>query len=212
MKKSEKILLAISAISLVLFLLVLVNLYQNSALKLIDLKINSAITTIQIQSLIEISKVAGIIIDPEPMIIFGLILSVLVWFIYSKKESALLFFSMLFSGGLILMIKETLKIARPENSLIQNTFLSFPSGHTTITIVLLGIFCYWILKSKRKRFYKSLVLIASALITLIVGFSRIYLNAHWFSDVLAGLFLGTFILTTILLIKIILGKNKREKI
>jgi undecaprenyl-diphosphatase len=202
MKKREKILITISAISLLVFILILLNIMIKGPLTTLDLKLNSLMSNIQTPNLINLAKIVGVIIDPEPMIIFGIILSVLLWFLYSKKEALFLFFSMFTSGILIIAIKETIRITRPENSLIQNTFLSFPSGHTAISIVLFGIFCYWILKSHRKKILKSLVLIASIILILIVGFSRIYLNAHWFSDVLAGLCLGSFILTLGLFIKI----------
>jgi undecaprenyl-diphosphatase len=208
MEKNEKILITLSAITLILFILLVLNISTTNSINVINYKINSEIQNIQTPNLIEISKVIGIIIDPAPMIIFGIILSILLWFLYSKKEASFLFLSMLTSGILIILIKQTVRISRPENSLIQNTFLSFPSGHTTIAIVLLGIFCYWILKSRRKKIYKYLVLIASALISLIVAFSRIYLNAHWFSDVLAGFCLGAFILTLSLFIKIKYFKSK----
>jgi len=201
MKKREKILITISLIALILFALILLDIITNGPLTLLDIKINHLIPLIQISSLITLSKIIGIVLDPEPMIIFGILLSGVLWLVYSKKESYFLFLSMLFSGALVLAIKETVRIARPENSLVENTLLSFPSGHTAISIVLLGILCYWMFKSNKSRKAKSITLTAAILISLIIGLSRLYLNAHWFSDVLAGLCLGTFILTTGFILK-----------
>ncbi len=202
MKKAEKVLITISTIFLILFILILISLVIQGPLKLLDLKINAIMPSIQTPDLVNISKAIGLIIDPDYMVPISLFLSILIWFFYSKKEGVFLFISMLISAGLIVGLKETIRIARPENSLIENSFLSFPSGHTAIIIVLLGIFCYWIIKSNKNRLEKYLAILISSIILGVVSFSRIYLNAHWFSDILAGFCLGAIVLTASLFIRI----------
>jgi undecaprenyl-diphosphatase len=170
-------------------------------MKNLDSTTNALMTQLQIPSFITISKVIGTIIDPEYMIILGLIIAGLIWFLSSKREATFLAMTMILTGVLTIGIKETIRVQRPTNSLIENSFLSFPSGHITITIVLLGIISYWIIKRYNSNIVKIITFSLATFLAMIVGFSRVYLNAHWFSDVLAGLFLGIFILSTCLGLK-----------
>ncbi|MBU2233477.1 phosphatase PAP2 family protein, partial [Patescibacteria group bacterium] len=46
---------------------------------------------------------------------------------------------------------------------------------------------------------------------MLVGFSRIYLKVHWFSDVMAGFTLGLFWLTFLILIFAVVIKLFKDK-
>ena len=73
---------------------------------------------------------------------------------------------------------------------------SFPSGHTTAIVVLAG--CVLLLAgpflSTRGR---SWFWILAPLIALAVGLSRLYLDQHWLSDVLASWALGVLIVSIV---------------
>jgi undecaprenyl-diphosphatase len=60
---------------------------------------------------------------------------------------------------------------------------SMPSGHSAMSMSVLGILALMVQKS---RFW----VIVSILASLLIGFSRIYLGVHWFTDVLVGWFIG----------------------
>lgn len=69
---------------------------------------------------------------------------------------------------------------------------SFPSGHTTGAMAVYGIIAYAVLRdvdSPRARFDVAFV---AAVLILLIGFSRIFLNVHFASDVAAGLLVGLF--------------------
>ncbi|HNX27947.1 MAG TPA: phosphatase PAP2 family protein [Syntrophomonadaceae bacterium] len=71
---------------------------------------------------------------------------------------------------------------------------SFPSGHATLSMAFYGFIIYLLLaESKKSRKKKNLAGFLVVLIFLI-GLSRIYLNVHYATDVLAGYILGIIFL------------------
>ena len=66
---------------------------------------------------------------------------------------------------------------------------SFPSLHATLSIAVYGMLSA-ILAHDRSPRVQVLVWSLAGLVTLIVGASRIYLGAHWPTDILGGYALG----------------------
>lgn len=91
----------------------------------------------------------------------------------------------LFVGG----IKSSIQRPRPVaiyDGLVQ---YSFPSGHATMSVVLYGTLAFLLAYGQPVAWRRRVGFAALTLIGLI-SFSRIYLGAHWLSDVLAGLAFG----------------------
>lgn len=68
--------------------------------------------------------------------------------------------------------------------------LSFPSGHATLTVVLFGIVAVLVAHDRSPLTKAGIFSLAVPLIGA-VAFSRIYLGAHWMSDVVGGIAFGT---------------------
>ena len=97
-------------------------------------------------------------------------------------------------GGMLL--NELLKIAVHRN---RPFFLdpyghwsgySFASGHTIGATLLYGQLALFVLPALKSRQWRRVTIIFTALLILLVGFSRIALGAHYLSDVLGGITLG----------------------
>lgn len=118
-----------------------------------------------------------------------LIILLLVWSGFRRPAllSAGLFLS---CATAVQAIKWLIHRPRPINDLYDGlSDFSFPSGHATnLTATLLVLFwlCRLALKPKSQRTAAAVLIF----IAITVGFSRVYLRAHWLSDVIAGHFLA----------------------
>ncbi len=82
---------------------------------------------------------------------------------------------------------------RPPDSLVATTGASFPSGHSaTAAVVALGlVFLFAPIVKRRWHWFGA----AASWATLMAA-SRVYLRAHWFTDVVAGVALGAVVALT----------------
>jgi undecaprenyl-diphosphatase len=77
---------------------------------------------------------------------------------------------------------------------------SFASGHTIGATLLYGQIALFLIPLIKNRGGRVLVFSAATFVIVLVGFSRIALGAHYLTDVLAGMFLGSSWLTLCVLI------------
>ncbi|MDP9184586.1 MAG: phosphatase PAP2 family protein [Actinomycetota bacterium] len=78
--------------------------------------------------------------------------------------------------------------ARPLNPLVTPTGFSFPSGHAVATAsIAVALVLVTLPAGPRRRKWEFV----AAGFAFIMALSRVYLDAHWFSDVVAGTLLGT---------------------
>ena len=94
-------------------------------------------------------------------------------------------------GGMLLnvLLKDVFQRTRPSlhDPLVTLSTYSFPSGHTAGATVLYGVLaCYLVVARRGWRVRAAAVAGACAMVAL-VGLSRIYLGAHFLSDVLAAI-------------------------
>ncbi|WP_281165648.1 phosphatase PAP2 family protein [Liquorilactobacillus sicerae] len=93
-------------------------------------------------------------------------------------------------GGYVFMeiIKLIFQRSRPVDPLKTVAGYSFPSAHTfEITLATL-MMVYW-LEHSRVRLYRLFELLAILMVFLVI-LSRLYLQAHYFSDILGGVLLA----------------------
>jgi membrane protein DedA with SNARE-associated domain len=94
------------------------------------------------------------------------------------------------TGGVVLnqLLKNLFARPRPffEHPLVLETSYSFPSGHATMSLIFYGMLAYFAVRALRTWRARTAVVFGAALLVLLIGFSRMYLGVHYFSDVVAG--------------------------
>jgi undecaprenyl-diphosphatase len=109
-----------------------------------------------------------------------------------RHAAVMVLLSVLSGVGLSNSLKAGFSRARPEfipQDMIVYT-ASFPSGHTTLSAVVYLTLGALLCRTQSSLAVKVYVLSIAAVLTVIVGISRVYLGVHWPTDVLAGWTLG----------------------
>lgn len=120
-----------------------------------------------------------------------------VGFVFHDTESKDIFFdsviaSILASGIITPTLKFVIGRERPNASVSSTSFHpfsgsdnSFPSGHATQAFAVASV-----ISAHSDQVWVS---VAAYTVAGLVGFARVYHNAHWTSDVTAGALIGTFV-------------------
>ncbi|MBI1915137.1 MAG: phosphatase PAP2 family protein [Planctomycetes bacterium] len=82
-----------------------------------------------------------------------------------------------------------------KDSWVYEANESFPSGHSSASIVLLGFLAYVAVRTCPRRVVRVILFAGAVVLILAIGFSRVYLGAHYFSDVVGGYCIGAAWLT-----------------
>ncbi len=119
------------------------------------------------------------------------------------------------TGGsvvLVLLLKALFARPRPyfEQPLLLETYYSFPSGHAMEAVVLYGMLAYFAVLALRTWQTRAAVVFGTSLLVLLIGFSRIYLGVHYFSDVVAGFAAGGMWLSTCITAMEFVRRGKRS--
>lgn len=107
---------------------------------------------------------------------------------YTLKVAAISLTSLLIMLGLKLLFQRH----RPLLPLLEPARgLSFPSGHSFMSVCFYGLLMIIIWKEEKYHpVTKWVLLILTMLFVILIGFSRIYLRVHYFTDVVAGFCIG----------------------
>ena len=119
-------------------------------------------------------------------------------------------------GGMLLnfVLKQLFVRQRPhfDDPLLTLTTYSFPSGHTLTATVFYGTLCALVIALGIPRSWRVLTIIVACVMILLVGFSRIYLGAHFLSDVLAAIAEGlAWLAICLLAVKELKRKRKGQQ-
>jgi membrane-associated phospholipid phosphatase len=131
----------------------------------------------------------------QPTMFFIVAITSLLLFIFKLRIEAIVL-SLSAAGSALSgsILKLLIDRPRPTSSLVRvSVWLSdksFPSNHVLVFTVFFGFLLYLLFFKAKRNVRDSLVSIILFLLISSIGVSRIYLGAHWASDVLGGYLLG----------------------
>ena len=149
------------------------------------------------------------------------VLAIIILFLFFKNYKSLIIFfaSLPFSQLVYSSIKVIIERPRPpiEHRLIEIGHYSFPSGHSTLSMVLYGLLIYFSWKYIKNLKVKYTLTTILCLLIFIIGFTRLWLCVHYLTDVIGGFSLGICIVYLCAIFdKLLTSKNqtiiKTEKI
>ena len=114
--------------------------------------------------------------------------------ILQRKRLSALLLALGLAGGVALSegLKAVFGRERPPEELqaVETLNASFPSGHSLLSAVFYLSIGVMLTRAFPQRRFKAYVIGVAVLLTLLVGLTRVYLAAHWATDVLAGWSVG----------------------
>lgn len=130
----------------------------------------------------------------ESKVILGLYFAMLFWLSWCRAWRTVWHWALLgiFYLGSVEIIKPLVHSLRPEGLYVMPKGFSFPSGHTTAAACL-GGFIAVLIASEMKRVYRWIPYLIITIIVVGIALSRIYLGAHWLTDIVGGLLLASSI-------------------
>jgi len=175
-----------------------------------DLWLAQNIQSISSDFLTSIMQGISFIFDSWLSYIMVVIISLLAWWRTGWKEAVLVVV-----GGILsatgALFKAIIDRPRPSSDLImifsESDRSSFPSGHSFFAMMVFGLVAYFAVTRLKKGILRTSVLLTAAGLILLVGISRIYLGAHWPSDIIGGYLYGVVFLTMLIWIDKVWNKK-----
>lgn len=130
----------------------------------------------------------------ETIKVLGVTALLVLWRAWRRDLHAVRLLAVVPAGMLLNVgLKNTFQRPRPtwEDPLVQLTTYSFPSGHAVASTVFYGAVCALVFTHARSPVLRVLAALAGVAMVLMVTFSRVYLGAHYLTDVVAGVAVGT---------------------
>lgn len=177
-------------ISILLFGVIAKNVMSADALTIIDVQLSHWLHS---QSSPGVTQCLLILTHlHDPITISFMVTFIAFYLIWKKKWYELLTVLTVVPGGMLinLLVKQVFERARPsfEHPLVMLTTYSFPSGHVAATTLFYGAIAALLISETTTRSRAIYILLIAFVMVIVVAFSRMYLGAHYLSDVLAAFF------------------------
>lgn len=136
----------------------------------------------------------------KPIVYIALL--VILYYVWDKRKAYKTIATLVSSMTINVISKAAFRFDRPDDSFgyaeVDETSYGLPSGHAQLSTTTWGALAAIVSKW-------GMITVGIAL-PLLIGFSRIYLVVHWFTDVLMGFGIGMIIVGTFMLIEEPVGK------
>jgi len=166
-----------------------------SGLAWMDVGVSAWVVTIHDEPFTSVAKLIAVLFDTTSMAVLSLAIGATLFLLKMKERALLLLGAMAGCAAILRALKTLIYSPRPPNGLMPEAGNSFPSGHVTSSVVLFGLLVFFAWQTWKSARIKVVSGSLVAVLVSFVGFTRVYLNVHWLTDVLAGYLLGMAWLT-----------------
>jgi undecaprenyl-diphosphatase len=124
--------------------------------------------------------------------------ALLFWLLKFYREAAYVILTAI-STPVDFIMKNIINRPRPTSNLVNvidnQASPSFPSGHVVFFTVFFGFLIVAMIVNRKINIYlRAIVIAISSILIVLISFSRVYLGAHWVSDVIGGYLVGFIVL------------------
>jgi len=132
----------------------------------------------------------------DPMTLIALALAVTAWLVWQRQFAWCAGWTMATAGNALLnpLLKIIFARARPvhDQAVVAASGFSFPSGHSSGSVVVYGMLAYGAVRllPQRHAAWRLPAVLAATATAFTVSSSRVFLQVHFPSDVLAGIASG----------------------
>jgi len=162
----------------------------------LDLTITRMIQQISFPLFSDFMELVSVSGDVEWGMISVALFMILAFLIKRKYDALFMLVSVAGTSIIGMVMKLVVGRPRPPEELLLNYpgYLkdsSFPSGHVLFYTGLYGFLLFLFYSHVKNTVLRNVLIIICFLLLILIGISRIYLGAHWFSDTLGSYLVGT---------------------
>ncbi len=141
-----------------------------------------------------IMKLFTFIGSTTSIVVFSLLVLFFLYNVFKHRSELVLFMIVLLgSNVLFISLKLFFHRARPNfHRLIEVGGYSFPSGHATNAITFYGLLAFLLWRHIPARWGRTVLIVISIAMIIMIGTSRIYLGVHYPTDIISGYLVGGF--------------------
>jgi undecaprenyl-diphosphatase len=186
-RRRRNVFLVLLGAQAVMVVLLAMHIGQDGALTRVDKVLAGALAAQADHDILRAMAVVTRLGDRDGLLILGaLVTAVMLW---RRRWWLAAEWTLVTAGNglLIVFLKETFARVRPEHVHGFETAhgWSFPSGHAAGSTAVYGMLCYLAMR-KSPPSWRPAILVASVMLLITIGLSRVVLQVHFLSDVLAG--------------------------
>lgn len=182
----------------ILFLLVAIGVFSHSWLIQLNRPLFYLLQSIHTTGLTHFFAAMTCLGTPMYISLIGLVSALYFWLSGNRRDAVAMLLITLSVFVLVGGIKTVLHWPRPTGLMYVKSSSSFPSGHTTLSFAILGMLAYLFAQAMpaKKRWMSYFTLY---LLVFLIALSRLYLGAHWLTDIVGSVLLASCLLCSVIL-------------
>jgi undecaprenyl-diphosphatase len=162
--------------------------FGTQKIKSLDQSIISFVQGMESPALTTIMKFFTTIGTGLPIVYITIVILFVLYFLLGHRRELLLLLGVTVCSALLnVILKQLFHRERPSlHRLVEQTGLSFPSGHAMAAFSLYATLIYLLWRHTSTSFGRIILVAVGSLLIAAIGVSRIYLGVHYPSDVIGG--------------------------